>query len=197
MRGNKKYVRRTFWVHQHEKEEELLSKMASEGWHFAKIHIGIPQKYEFIKGEKINYIYQLDFVTNKEDTEDYHQLFADAGWEEVYSWFGIGGRWYYFRKESIDGKVERIFSDYESKFNLYNKLLKTFGPFFIAMLFIEINAFRTSLNDVLHPTDGDHNSLFMLIMCCFFMGVIVLIGYWILGLIFERNKIKNRLNQKL
>ena len=83
----------------YEKEEEFLSKMASEGWHFVNLHKGLITKYEFDKGEPIDYVYQLDYVNKTEDTQSYHQLFLDAGWEEVFSWDGVyDGKWYYFRK---------------------------------------------------------------------------------------------------
>jgi nuclear transport factor 2 (NTF2) superfamily protein len=55
MEKNKKCVIKTFLVHQYEKEEEFLSRMGKEGWHFVKLHIGIPSKYEFVKGEKTDH----------------------------------------------------------------------------------------------------------------------------------------------
>ncbi len=197
MKENRKYVRRSFYVHQHEKEEEFLSKMSRDGYHFKKLYRGIPTKYEFEKGERTEYIYQIDYITKKEDTEDYHQLFKDAGWEEIFSWWAPGGTWYYFRKIAVNGNEERIYTDYESKYNLYNKLLRVFGPLIIISLLIELNALRVSIWDFRHASDNFAESLLNIFMIVFFAGVIIMIGYWMVGLINERNKIKNKLNRKL
>ncbi len=196
MKENKKYVRKAFGVHQHEKEEEYLSQMSRDGWLLKKIYRRIPLKYEFEKCED-NYIYQIDYITKKEDTEDYHQLFKDAGWEEAYSLKAPGGTWYYFRKITVNGDEERIYTDYESKYNLYNKLLKVFAPLLIAVLLIEINALRVSIKDFRDEYGDLKDSLVNLFLIIFFAGVIIMIGYWIAGLLAERNKIKNKLNQKL
>lgn len=196
MRRNKKYVRKAFWVHQHEKEEEFLSQMSRDGYHFKKLYIGIPPKYEFDIGEKTDYIYQIDYITKKEETEDYHQLFKDAGWEEIFSWWAPGGTWYYFRKVAVNGKTEKIYTDYESKYYLYNKLLRVFAPLFIAVLLIEINALRVSIWDFRQASNNFIESMFNLLMIAFFAGVIVMVGYWIVSLLIARNRLKNKLNQK-
>ncbi len=126
----KKYVRKSFFPHQYEKEEAFLSKMAREGWQFVNLYAGYPTKYEFEKAEPMDYIYQLDYVTKEEDTESYHLLFLDAGWEEVFGWNGIyESKWYYFRRLKEEGKENRIFTDLDSKCNMYNKLMKKYGLF--------------------------------------------------------------------
>jgi hypothetical protein len=197
MQENNKFIKKSFWVHQYEKEEIFLSKMAKDGWHFVNLYKGIPTKYEFVKGEKIDYIYQLDYVTMNEDTEDYHQLFADAGWDEVFSWVGFGGKWYYFRRIHVNGEDERIFTDSESKYQMYEKLWKKFGLLFILVLFLELNGIliyaailkSVGLNSVI--------GIILLVLCCCFTVFAVFAGYSMVALIMEKTKIKNRLNQKL
>ncbi|MDF2845533.1 MAG: hypothetical protein K0R00_3959 [Herbinix sp.] len=138
METNKKIIRKTFLPHQYEKEELYLSKMAKEGWVFVKFQAGLPTKYEFIQSEPIDYIYQLDYVKEKENTDSYHQLFADAGWEEVYASDGIyNGKWYYFRRLRNDDKHTAIFTDNESKIHLYTKLLKDYSLFYLFLFMIQ------------------------------------------------------------
>jgi hypothetical protein len=197
MEENKKFVRKTFLVHQYEKEEEFLSRMAKEGWHFVKLHKGIPTKYEFVKGEKTDYIYQLDFVTVEEDTEDYHQLFADAAWDEVYTWRGIGGKWYYFRKVHSKGQIERIFTDSDSKYQMYNKLWKKFGLYLMFSIFFELNAILICADRLSQVGLVSEEGICMLALCCMFIFFIIVFGYSIAGIIMEKNKIKRRLNRTL
>lgn len=144
MKRNKKYVRKCFWVHQYEKEEQFLSDMRSEGWKFVKLYKGFPTKYEFIACEAEEYNYQLDYVCKEDDTKDYHQLFQDAGWEEIMPWDGINGKWYYFCKKKEGNREERIYTDAESRLQLVNKLIKTYGFFLVAFIAVEINAFMRS-----------------------------------------------------
>lgn len=197
MEKNKKYVRKSFLVHQYEKEEAFLSSMAREGWHFKKLHIGIPTKYEFVKGEKIDYVYQLDFVTEEEDTEDYHQLFKDAGWEEVFQWYGVVGKWYYFRRIHSSGKSEKIFTDFESKYHMYEKLVRKFGPFYVLMLILEVNGVLFYASRLEAVRFGSIESITMLIFCCIFTLFTVILGYCLIAIIIEKNKMKTRLDQKL
>lgn len=196
MEENKKYIRKSFWVHQYEKEETFLSKMANEGWHFVKLHKGIPTKYEFVKGEKVDYIYQLDYVTQEEDTEDYHQLFTDAGWNEVYSWDGVGGKWYYFHRVHSNGQKERIFTDSESKYQMYEKLWKKFGLLFIFLLFMELNGIWGCISILNRSGLTSLAGTIILISCVIFALITGLLVYWIIGILIEKNKIKNRLTGK-
>ncbi|WPC44093.1 DUF2812 domain-containing protein [Clostridium sp. JS66] len=197
MAESKKYVRKSFLVHQYEKEEEFLSNIAKEGWHFVKLHKGIPTKYEFVKGEKIDYIYQLDFVTAEEDTEDYHQLFADAAWDEVYSWCGIGGKWYYFRKVQSPGEEERIFTDSESKYNMYNKLWKKFGLYLMFSIFLEVSVLIRLIDRITRVGIVSSEGIFLTVLSCMFICFITLFIYAITGIIIEKNKIKRRLDAML
>lgn len=198
MENNKKFVRRSFFAHQYEKEEEFLSKMASEGWHFVNLHKGLITKYEFDKGEPIDYVYQLDYVNKTEDTESYHQLFLDAGWEEVFSWDGVyDGKWYYFRKLRTGNKEDRIFTDIESKYQLYDKLMKKYGFFFLALLYLQINALTIEVRQIkLAEFPSIHGIGLIFIMSLSILFILVF-GYMLLGLVFKRIQVKQSLDQRI
>lgn len=142
---NKKIIKKSFFVHQYEEEEKFLSKMHSEGWAFKSLHMGLPTKYEFEKCTPENYIYQLDYIPYDNDTEDYHKLFSDSGWEEIMSWPAAGGKWYYFRRRSDENAV-KIYTDAESKLQMVDNLQKKYSFFFIIAIFIEFNAIWSSIN---------------------------------------------------
>lgn len=198
MEKTKKYVRRSFFPHQYEKEEAFLSKMAKEGWHFVNLYKGLPTKYEFIKGEPVDYIYQLDYVTVQEDTEDYHQLFKDSGWEEVFSWDGIyRAKWYYYRRIRTDNKVSKIFTDIQSKYQMYEKLWKKYSLFLFVILLVEFNGIRSCINILSEsgfPTVfGTLALIFSSILFIFSLFIV----YMIVAIILEKNKIKRELENHL
>ncbi len=190
MKENKKYVRKSFWVHQYEREEQFLSDMRAKGWEFVKLHRGIPTKYEFDQCEPAAYSYQLDYVTPEEDTQDYHQLFRDAGWDEIMPWDGINGKWYYFVKKIEDGMEEKIFTDQESKLQLVNKLIKTYGVFFFVFILLEINAFARTIQLL------TESSLWLLfdIPLTILLGAVVI---WFIYLEFAMFAMKKKLQEKI
>ncbi|GEM_PF-2989632 len=188
MEENKMYVRKSFFMHQYEEEEQLLRDMRSKGWKFVKLHKGIPTKYEFDKCEPADYIYQLDYVKTSEDFPSYHQLFSDAGWNECYNWDGIGGKWYYFEKENT-GEEERIFTDQQSRIDLAQKILLAYGGFFLILLLPMFNSF----NLVIRQFSSNDVSLFTgIFIPIFILNVIVMIwwAYMIIALVRHVNKLK-------
>ncbi len=190
MKENKKYIRRSFWVHQYEQEEQFLRDMRAKGWKFVKLYKGIPTKYEFEQCEPAAYSYQLDYVTPEEDTPNYHQLFQDAGWEEIMPWDGINGKWYYFAKK-MEGEIEeKIFTDHESKLQLVNKLIKTYGVFFFVFILLEINAFGRTTQLL------TEKSLWLLldIPLTILMGIAVI---WYIYLEFAMFQMKKKIQEKI
>lgn len=194
MMEEKKFIRRSFWVHQYEMEETFLSEMARDGWHFKELHIGFPTKYEFVKGENIDYIYRLDFVSFREDKADYHQLFADAGWDEVYTWPGIGGRWYYFRRIRTGGKADLIYTDPESKYRLYDKLWKRFGIYFILAFLIELNGIRICMDITQREGLLTATGVVMTSLSALFCIFAALFCYFSIALLIERNRLRHRID---
>lgn len=106
-----------FWAWDDEKEEAWLREKSLDGWHFKSCQF--LSNYTFEKGEPIDYVYRLDYFTDRKEMESYLQLFRDAGWE----YFGEMSGWQYFRKESIQGEVPEIYSDNESKKKKYQRIL--------------------------------------------------------------------------
>ena len=191
---NKKYVRKSFWIHQYEKEEIFLRDMRKKGWKFINLYKGLPTKYEFEKCEPEDYVYQLDYIKNEEDTNDYHLLFQDMGWEEIMPWSGYGGKWYYFCKKAENGKIEKIFTDQQSKLDLINKLIVTYGGLFLLV-------FALCLNSV--------NSMFLLVsrktwliwLDIPILGITMVGIVWIIyctaGMLILRNKIKRGIKRSI
>lgn len=190
MLNEKKYIRKSFWAHQYEKEEIFLRDMRKKGWKFVKLHKGIPTKYEFDKCEPEDIIYQLDYVISSEDTPSYHQLFEDSGWIEEYNWPAPNGKWYYFSKKS-EGKDEKIYTSKDSRLELFNKVLKNFSLIFILSTLLELNGLR-----VMVPVLFEEKSLsipveiftytFILLMTL----TIIFCLYNLIGLLRVKNKIK-------
>jgi hypothetical protein len=106
-----------FWAWDDEKEEAWLREMSLQGWHLKSYHF--PSNYTFKQGEPVDYVYRLDYFTDRKDTSNYRQLFQDAGWDHL----GEMGGWQYFRKEVLEGEAPEIYSDNESKKKKYQRIL--------------------------------------------------------------------------
>ena len=179
-----KFVRKSFWAHQYEKEEKFLSSMRSHGWRFTSLHRGfLSGKYEFEKCEPEDYIYQLDYINAEDDTASYHQLFKDAEWEEIFSWGGVyNGKWYYYCKRAENGKDERLYTDSESKIILVNKLLRTYGIVYLIIIFSYITQLLSTSRLIAFPVN-----LFLIIP---FTILLVFMGYYEIGMLLLKNKLK-------
>lgn len=107
-----------FWAWQDHKEETWLRDMARQGWHLTSL--GVPGFYTFRRGHPQDIFYRLDFITSRQrqDFEEYRQLFEDAGWEHI----GTMSGWQYFRKPAEAGGASEIYTDAESKIQKYYRL---------------------------------------------------------------------------
>ncbi|MBI5293994.1 MAG: DUF2812 domain-containing protein [Chloroflexi bacterium] len=108
---------RWFWAWDDEKEEAWLRGMAQKGWHFKSV--SLPGNYTFEQGEPGDFVYRLDYFTEKKDILNYLQIFQDAGWE----YMGEMNGWQYFRKHAVAGEELDIYSDNESKAKKYQRIL--------------------------------------------------------------------------
>lgn len=120
-----------FWAWDDEKEEIWLREMSLNGWHFKSYQF--PSNYTFEKGKPVDYVYRLDYFTDRKDTSNYLQIFQDAGWDHL----GEMGGWQYFRKEVLDGETLEIYSDNESKAKKYQRILIfliIFMPIYMGMM---------------------------------------------------------------
>lgn len=191
MEANKKCVRKSFLPHQYDGEELFLEKMHRDGWRFVKLYKGIPTKYEFEKCEPEEYVYQLDYIKTDEDTEVYHQLFLDAGWEEILEWNGVGGKWYYFIKKKEGQVRERIFTDVQSKIELINKLIVAYGGFYLLL----VSLWCISINGaIIQFTTRDLSFLtitYIPLIAIDLIGIIFM-TYWIVALVIKKSKLKKK-----
>lgn len=187
MENTKKITRKMFFAHQYEKEEKYLSGMRKKGWKFIGVHMAFPTKYEFEACEPEDYSYQLDYLKKEEDTEDYHQMLQDAGWEEVGNYPGLyDGRWYYFCKKKENQKEEQLYTDVTSKMDLMKKLKQTYGLFFAAMFCCEIGAF----NNLLGQLAEGRTSWGVVVTTAFCAFALLLFLYNIIGLFSISSKLK-------
>lgn len=121
-----------------EKEETYLEQMSKKGWHFVKYE-GL--RYFFESGDPINIIYQIDYHSSTDgDKEDYLQLFKDSGWIPVFAYPIFDGEWCYFKKETASNNSPKIYTDNESKIELFSKIRKTWGTFglILSLVFLPI-----------------------------------------------------------
>jgi len=117
-----------FWAWQDEKEETWLQKKSQQGYHLVSVKpFG---RYLFKLGDKTDYAYRLDYLTNRKDRQNYLQLFQDAGWEHV----GEVTGWQYFRKHVEAGESPEIYTDVESKVTKYKIFIAYFGIIDIIMI---------------------------------------------------------------
>ncbi|KAA3656354.1 MAG: DUF2812 domain-containing protein [Chloroflexi bacterium] len=147
---------RWFWAWQDEKEEVWLREMSQNGWHFASV--SFPGFFTFTQGEPTDYVYRLDYLTDKKEFGSYLQIFEDANWD----YMGNMNGWQYFRQESIKGEAPEIFTDNESKSKKYQRI----------MLFLVI-LFPVLFNSVVMVGKGAENSFLQFFSL--FMGLILIL----------------------
>lgn len=119
-----------FWPWQDEKEETWLEDMSESGWHLKSVQL--PCVYTFEKGEVNRSVYRLDYMmVNKNQQDEYLQIFRDAGWEYV----GEMSNWRYWRKKVVNDEQSEIFTDNESKIMKYQRLLGVMAFFLFFLVF--------------------------------------------------------------
>jgi hypothetical protein len=183
-------VRKSYWYHQYEEEEIFLTKMRQKGWKFISLHKGLPTTYVFEKCELDDYIYQIDYVKKEEDTSDYHQLYQDAGWEEIISLPAIGVKRYYFCKKS-SGNVERIYTDIDSKITLFEKLWRVYGCILLSYLCLGINGIY-ALTSILSRGTGGVWIIIAIIGIVIFLLLAIMILYFLIGLLRKKRKLQEQ-----
>ena len=123
---------RWFWAWDDGKEELWLREMSQNGWHFETVIF--PGNFTFKEGKPKDYVYRLDYNPDKDDVENYRQIFEDAGWD----YMGEMNAWQYFRKEAVKGESMEIFTDGASKAKKYQRIMlfmtAMFPVIFISMM---------------------------------------------------------------
>lgn len=84
-----------------EKEEQWLTAMSAKGLHMTKYKLGF---YTFEEDKNKAFVYQIDF--QRLATDDYIQLYEDAGWNYVDQSIGL---FHYFRTDASNESVPKIY----------------------------------------------------------------------------------------
>lgn len=114
----------------YQKEEEWLNRESVKGWHLVKTN-GLVHHFEY--DPENQFTYQLDFIENKGEESEKKEFYAEMGWEWIHTMFN---GWVYVRKE---GKTEALYSDDESKFNFFKKILsRTVFLVFFLIIYLPI-----------------------------------------------------------
>ena len=141
---NTKTLFRFFTLFEYEEEEDFLEKQHKNGWKV--VNYKLPGFYKFEKCEPEDMTYRIDFTNeNGSRNAEYRQMFADNGWEFLWSVNGFS----IFRKErtsAIEGNNE-IFSDNESRLQMLQKIQQLrLLPIFIIFLCAVLPNFLKGLN---------------------------------------------------
>lgn len=105
-----------FGVWNMERVERWLSAQERAGWRLRVVRLF---GYTFEKVAPSEVAYRLDVRPSKrQDRDEYFGLFRDAGWEQV----GRRGRLQVFRKAVVDGQVPQIYTDPQSRIDMYLRL---------------------------------------------------------------------------
>ncbi len=108
-------IKKIFFAWQMEKEQAWLEEKAREGLILESIGIF---KYHFIESKPQDLVYQFDFqFISKKNEDEYLALFE--GWNMVDKL----GSWYYFCKVREGEGKDVIFSDNDSKRQMFRRLL--------------------------------------------------------------------------
>ncbi|MBI9047147.1 MAG: DUF2812 domain-containing protein [Anaerolineaceae bacterium] len=106
-----------FWAWEDEKEEIWLREMSLKGWIFKSV--SLPGNYIFEQGKPTDYVFRLDYFTNRKELAAYLQIFEDSGWDYMREM----NSWQYFRKLAVKDQVMEIFTDNDSKAKKYQRIL--------------------------------------------------------------------------
>ena len=116
---NTKTLFRFFTLFEYEEEEAFLENQHKNGW--KAIGYKLPGFYKYEKCEPDEVTYRIDFTNeNGAKNPEYQQMFADNGWEFLWSVNGFS----IFRKvrSSVNENNNEIFTDNASKLQMLQKI---------------------------------------------------------------------------
>jgi hypothetical protein len=116
---NTKTLFRFFTLFEYEEEEAFLENQHKNGWKVTGYKL--PGFYKFEKCEPEEVTYRIDFTNeNGAKNSEYRQMFADNGWEFLWSVNGFS----IFRKvlSSVNESNNEIFTDNASKLQMLQKI---------------------------------------------------------------------------
>jgi hypothetical protein len=112
-----------WWAWQDREHEAWLAEQSRQGFHLRRVAVlGVLHYFE--QGAPAEMAYRWDFRL-RGGSEDYHQLFRDAGWELVGD---VGGSWLCWCKAAGEGQQPEIFTDRSSLLAKYRSLLLVLLP---------------------------------------------------------------------
>lgn len=173
-------VRKWFFSWQDEKQESWLGDMSRTGLHlkgFAPFG-----GFLFKQGPARDYTYRMDYNQQK-PSEEYQQLILDAGWDHL----GTRNGWHYWRKEVKNGQASEIFTDANSKWQKYQRLLATYTasmPAVVTMYIIGAAQFNRF--------PGRHPQWFVVTFVILFMGWILFAAVNAIMIYLRMNELKNK-----
>lgn len=160
-----KKVHRIFYAWQFEREEAWLNEMAKQG--FLLEHAGC-FTYEFSQGVPGAYEYRLEYLGDREDSEDYLELLREAGVEHLCT----VNHWVYLRRKA-DGRPFELYSDLPSRMGYYRRIARLLWGLMLAEFLI------AGSNLVVFCTGHDRIALVNLVcgLLCLLLGVLAGHGY--------------------
>lgn len=182
---NTKTLFRFFTLFEYEEEEAFLETQHKNGWKVTGYKL--PGFYKFEKCEPEEVTYRIDFTNeNGANNSDYRQMFADNGWEFLWSVNGFS----IFRKEgtSASENNNEIFTDNESKLQMLQKIhQRRLLPLITIFLCAVVPNFLRAIN-------GDfHNSAINLFFSIFFSVMFVFYTYVFVRSIVKIKELKKKL----
>ncbi len=150
---NTKTLFRFYTLFEYEEEQAFLENQHKEGWKV--VSFKLPGFYKFEKCEPEDMTYRIDFTNeNGSKNAEYQQMFADNGWEFLWSVNGFS----ICRKPLAAGTADNneIFSDNESKLQMLQKIhQRRLLPLFVIFLCAILPNFMKAINGDFGLSTGD------------------------------------------
>lgn len=182
---NTKTIFKLFTLFEYEEEEAFLEDQHKNGWKVTGFKL--PGFYKFEKCQSEDMTYRIDFTNeNGAKNSEYRQMFADNGWEFLWSVNGFS----IFRKEraSASEANNEIFTDNASKLQMLQKIhQRRLLPLITIFLCAVVPNLLRSIN-------GDfQNSAINLFFSVFFSIMFVFYTYVIIKSYLKIKKLKEKL----
>ncbi|SFI54963.1 Protein of unknown function [Treponema bryantii] len=183
---NTKTLFRFYTLFEYEEEEAFLEKQHKEGWKV--VSFKLPGLYKFEKCEPEDMVYRIDFTNeNGSKNTEYQQMFADNGWDFLWSVNGFS----IFRKPlaaNTNDNSNEIFSDNSSRLQMLQKIQqRRLLPLVTIFLCAVVPNFIKGIN-------GDFgSSIFDNIFTVFFGLMFVLYTYVFIKSLSKIKKLKEKL----
>ena len=182
---NTKTVFKFFTLFEYEEEEAFLEKQHKEGWKVVSFKLSGFYKFEKCEPEDITY--RIDF-TNDDGAKnsEYRQMFADNGWEFLWSVNGFS----IFRKAgaSASESNNEIFTDNASKLQMLQKIQqRRLLPLITIFLCAIVPNFVKGINGEFGSSTGDN------VITVFFGIMFILYTYVFLKSLIKIRKLKEKL----